>query len=90
MNFDALTLILLVLGFIPHHLSRTVIPSQRSSQRSGRSRRSGRLVRYQIHALFWRLTIDCPAHGRRRWRFTLPVIRRLADAVWAALRSLLD
>lgn len=83
MHLDTLTLTLtlLVLGLAPHHISRQVVRSRRVGAR--------RFVRYQVQALFWRLTIDCPPRGRRRWRLTVPAIRRLADAVWAALRSLI-
>ena len=81
MNLDTLTLTLLVLGFTPHHISRRVVHSRRIGER--------RFVRYQVQALFWRLTIVCPPRGRRRWRLSVPAIRRMADAVWAALRSLL-
>lgn len=81
MNIQTLTITLLVLGFTPHHISRRVVRSCRLGER--------RYIRFQIHAIFWRLTIDCPARGPRRWRLTIPAIRRLADAVWAALRNLI-
>ena len=82
MTFQTLTLILFLLGFVPHHVSRRIL----------RSRRKGRryVVRYQVYAIFWRLTVDCPRGGRATWRLSVPLIRRLADAVWAAVRKLLD
>lgn len=80
MTLETLPFLLLVLGLAPHRLSRSIV----------RSRQPGRryLVRYQVHALFWQLTIDRPRRGRSAWRFTVPAIQRLSGAVWAALRKL--
>ena len=82
MSLDSISLVLFALGFVPWHVSRRVVRSRRQGQRY--------LVRYQVIAVFWRLTVDCPAHGRHSWRLTVPLVRRLADAVWAATRSLID
>lgn len=82
MTLETLTLILLVLGLTPHCISRSIL----------RSRRPGRryLVRYQVHALFWQLTIDRPRRGRSAWRFTVPAIQRLSASIWEALRKLVQ
>ena len=48
-----------------------------------------------IRALFWTLTITRHSYKRRRrhwtrtnWRFRLPVVEKLRQAVWAAVMSL--
>lgn len=82
MSIENISLILFALGFVPWHVSRRVVRSRRKGQRY--------LVRYQVSAMFWRLTVDHPAHERCNWRLTVPLVRRLADAVWAATRSLID
>lgn len=79
MNLDPLTLfLLLALGFIPWRVSRRTL-----------GRRPRLHTRWQFDALFWRLTVT-RTRGRRQadLRLTIPLIQRLAAAVWAALRSL--
>ncbi len=82
MSLESVSLVLFTLGFVPWHASRRIVRSRRKGQRY--------LVRYQVNAIFWRLTVDHPAHGSCAWRLTVPLVRRLADAVWAATRSLID
>jgi hypothetical protein len=65
MTLETLTLILLVAGLIPWHISRRTV-----------GRRPNLATRWQVYALFWRLTI--------------PLIQRLSDAIWAALRRLVE
>lgn len=80
MTLETLTLILLVAGLIPWHISRRPI-----------GRRPNLAMRWEVYALFWRLTIERPARRSRRraaWRLTIPLIQRLSDAIWAALRRL--
>lgn len=74
MNLETMTLILLALGCLPYRLSRY---------------QCGRTRRWQVEALFWRLHCERQGRNGRTWRLTVPAIRRLADAVWAALRQLL-
>lgn len=74
MNVETMTLILLALGCLPYRLSRY---------------QRGRTRRWQVDALFWRLQVERRGRSLRLWRLTAPAIRRLADAVWAALRQLL-
>lgn len=82
MTLETLTLILLVAGLIPWHISRRTV---------GRGPRLR--THWQVYALFWRLTVDRPRRRGRQpttWRLTVPLIRRLSDAVWAALHRLME
>lgn len=69
-----------VLGFIPYWTERKVI-------------RCG--WRLQVRALFWTLTITRRRYKRKRrrwtrtsWRFCIPFIDKLQQAVWSAVLSL--
>ena len=69
-----------VLGFIPYWTDRKYI-------------RGG--WRLEIHALCWTFTIERRIYKRKRsrwtrtnWRFRLPIIEKLRQAVWAAVISL--
>jgi hypothetical protein len=79
MTIETLTLILLVAGLVPYHVSRTV-------ERYGANRR----VYWQVRAVFWLLTIARPTRGRSSWCFTMPLIQKLATAIWKALRHLVS
>jgi hypothetical protein len=76
MTIEQLTIILLILGLIPLQISRRIV--------RGKSYQ----IEWQILATFWRLTVNRPSKGRVTWRFTMPVIERLASAIWAALSDL--
>ncbi len=75
MNLETMTIILLALGCLPYRLSRY---------------QRGRTRRWQVEALFWHLWVERQGRGRQAWRLTVPAVRRLADAIWAALRQLLS
>ncbi len=80
MTLETLTLILLITGLIPWHISRRTV-----------GRRPHLRTRWQVYAIFWRLIVERPqGRGRQRanWRLTVPLIQCLADAVWTALRKL--
>lgn len=82
MTLETLTLILLVAGLIPWHISRRTV-----------GRRPNLATRWQVYALFWRLTVERPQGRSRRtvaWRLTIPLLPRLSDAIWAALRQLVQ
>lgn len=82
MTPETMTLILLIAGLIPWHISRRTT-----------GRRPNQRTRWQVYAIFWRLTLERPQRrnrGRTTWRLTIPLIRRLADAVWTAVRQLVD
>jgi hypothetical protein len=82
MTLETLTLILLVAGLIPWHISRRTV-----------GRRPNLAIRWQVYALFWRLTVERPqrrSHQHATWRLTIPMIQRLSDAIWAALRRLVE
>lgn len=82
MILETLTLILLVAGLIPWHISRRTV-----------GRRPNLATRWQVYALFWRLTVERPQRRSRRpltWRLTIPLIPRLSDAIWDALRRLVE
>jgi hypothetical protein len=82
MTLETLTLILLVAGLIPWHISRRIV-----------GRRPNLATRWQAYALFGRLTVECPQRRSRRsiaWRLTIPLLPRLSDAIWAALRRLVE
>lgn len=63
----------LVIGLVPY-LVRT-------------KRLSGTEQILEIRAVFWTATIRC-RRNLRCWTIQLPVIRRLRDALWAALMQL--
>jgi len=77
MTFGSLTIILLVLGLLPFHISCRTVGGKRPQRR------------WQIYATFWRLMVNCPAKGHKSWRFTAPLIQRLISAIWAALDELI-
>jgi hypothetical protein len=82
MTLETLTLILLIAGLIPWHISRRTV-----------GRRPNLATRWQVYALFWRLTVERSQRRSRRrvsWRLTVPLIQRLSDAIWAALRRLVE
>ena len=69
-----------VLGFVPYWVERK------------RIRHGWQLT---VRALFWTLTITRRSFKRRRrrrtrtsWRFRLPIVEKLRQAVWAAVISL--
>lgn len=69
-----------VLGFVPYWIDRKRV-------------RAG--WQFTIRALFWTLTVTRRSgkrQGRRwrrtSWRFRLPIIEKLRQAVWAAVMSL--
>ena len=75
MTVEQMTIALLVLGLVPLYISRSAVRGKRSQ------------VYWQIHATFWRLTIHSSRPGRKTWKLTVPLIRRLASAIWAALEA---
>lgn len=80
MTLETLTLILLVAGLIPWRISRRTV-----------GRRPHLRTRWQVYALFWRLTVERPQRrGRATWQLTVPLIQRLAGAIWSALRRLVE
>lgn len=44
-------------------------------------------MRWQVQAIFWRMTLERPARGWATWVVTVPLIQHLRKAVWAALRQ---
>lgn len=81
MNVEWMVWVLIGLGCVPWLVQRTV------TARRGHRRVD---VVWDVRALFWSLTIRRQRRGGTSWRFTAPLIRRLSDAVWAALRKLIE
>lgn len=83
MNADVIFWGTIVAGFIPWWVSRRVT----EIRVRGRRRTN---VEWRVQALFWRLTVQRARPGRHSWQVSVPLIRRLADAVWAAVRKLVQ
>jgi hypothetical protein len=69
-------LISLILGILPYWIRRT--------------HETGGEWTLTINALFWSLTIHRRWDGRRDWTLRVPLINKLADAIWAAIMRLRD
>jgi len=82
MNADVIFWGLIVAGFIPWWVSRGVTETRVRGQRRTN-------VEWRFQAIFWRLTVCRPGRGRLSWRLSVPLIRRPADAIWAAVRKLM-
>lgn len=82
MNTEVMMWILVGVGFLPFWINRRVV-----TVRVGRRRR--RLLRLEVRAIFWRLTVERPSRGRVAWRLRVPLIERVQQAVWAAVQGLL-
>ena len=48
----------------------------------------GRTHITEMEALFWALTIQRRPGGRRDWTLTVPLLKRLRSAAWAAVEKL--
>jgi hypothetical protein len=83
MNAEVIFWGTIVAGFIPWWVSRRMT----ETRVRGRHRTD---VEWRVQAIFWRLTVRRPGRGRRSWQLSVPLIRRLADAVWAAVRKLVQ
>lgn len=80
MNTEWMMWMLLGVGCAPYLVRRQVVVRRRG-------RRQEVVVRWQMQAIFWRLTLERPARGRAMWVVTVPLIQHLRKAVWAALRQ---
>jgi hypothetical protein len=82
MNTELWMWILAGAGCLPWWISRRVV-----TVRVGRRRRH--LLRLEVRAIFWQLTVERPPRGRVAWRLRVPLIERVQQAVWAAVQGLL-
>lgn len=80
MNTEWMMWMLLGVGCLPYLVRRQAVVVRRG-------RRQGTVVRWQVRAIFWRLTLERPVRGRATWVVTVPLIEHLRKAVWAALRQ---
>ena len=80
MNTEWMVWMLLGVGCLPYLVRRQVVVVRRG-------RRPATVVRWQVRAIFWRLTLERPVRGRATWVVTVPLIEHLRKAVWAALRQ---
>jgi hypothetical protein len=76
MTLEQLAMFLL-LGFLPWHIHCESTPSKKHR------------IHWRIYALFWRLMITHRKNGQKSWSFSMPLVKRLASSVWAALHELL-
>ncbi len=81
MNAEVIFWGLIVAGFIPWWVSRRMV----ETRVRGRRRTN---VTWRVQAIFWRLTVRRVKPGRHAWQVSVPLIRRSADAIWAAARKL--
>ena len=81
-NTEVMMWILVGMGCLPFWINRRVVVV-----RVGRKRR--RLLRLEVRAIFWRLTVERPPRGRVAWRLRVPLIEHVPQAVWAAVQGLL-
>ena len=81
MNTEWMMWVLLGVGCAPYLVRRHMVVRRRG-------RRQEVVVRWQVQAIFWRLTLERPVRGRATWTVTVPLIQHLSKAVWAALRQL--
>lgn len=83
MNAEVLMWVLIAAGMVPWWVSRRVAET-------GRGRRRRVEVEWRMRALFWRLTVRRVGRARPSWQLSIPLISRLADAVWSAVRKLVQ
>lgn len=81
MYTETLLWVLLTLGCVPWQVS--------CSEHHLRHRRHVYVI-WQVRAVFWSLTVKRRVGGQRQtWMLRVPLILRLSNAVWAALRKML-
>ena len=83
MNAEVVFWGLIIAGFIPWWVSRRIT----ETRVRGRRRTD---MEWRFQAVFWRLTVRRPGRGHRSWQLSVPLIRRMADAIWAAVRKLVQ
>jgi hypothetical protein len=76
MSIADMTIVLLVLGFLPLQIRR-----QQTHSRD---------IRWFVRATFWQLTLCYTASGCTSWQLEIPLIQRITSAIWAALGKLVQ
>jgi hypothetical protein len=80
-NAELVLWALVVAGFIPWWVGRqAVVVRQRGRRRVQ--------VTWRVRAIFWQVAVERQGREWCTWHVSAPLIRRFADAIWTAVRSL--